>query len=65
MGSVRKMLRVCVWVWGRPQLQACHQTVPIPIQYEMGSNVDLTVIPVIYPWFAVRQDYEINGVKDK
>ena len=30
-----------------------------------STLLTLLVIPVIYPWFAVRQDYEINGVKDK
>jgi len=30
-----------------------------------STMLTLLVIPVIYPWFAVRQDYEINGVKNK
>ena len=30
-----------------------------------STLLTLLVIPVIYPWFAVRQDYEINRVKDK
>ncbi len=30
-----------------------------------STLLTLLVIPVIYPWFAVQQDYEVNGVQNK